>query len=334
MYTIEKTNDSTLIKISYANLDVILSTFGAAIVDIKFIDKNNIKESVIVKPKNKSDFNKNYFGKTCGRYSGRIIDGKFNLDKTYKLERNWNDLANLHGGSNGVSTFNWDFQLEEKANETVVIFTITSPDGSSGFPGNLNIKAIYTINNESIEIEYLANTDKKTLCNLTNHTYFNLSGDCKRDILNHNLTVNSNQYVKLNSKILPEKIIESSETFIFDNKKIKTNIYDEELKITKGYDHCLLLENANYSNNNIVLFEEESSRCLEIYTTYPSVVIYTSQNDKNIILDNSKICNSFDAICLECQYIPNGINMNVIDNSILDVNQLYNEKIKFFLKLI
>lgn len=332
MVDIIKELEIDIIKITLKNIDVKLSNLGAGIIDIKYIDKDNIKESVVAQPLNASEYinNEAYYGKVCGRYSGRLDKAKLKLnDKIYDLEKNWNNTSSLHGGTNGISEKIWDYTIRENEESVQVIFNTISLNNESGFPGNLSIKTTYTISNDKIEIDYNATTDQDTVCNLTNHTYFNLSGNCKTKILQQELYINSSNYTNLNHELITISIDEVNDTFDFRKPKlIKENIYDDKLQKhpTLGYDHCFLFDDINIKKCNAFLYDNKSKRKLEVYTTYPCMVVYSTCYPSKHVISNNKPIEQYSAICLETQYLPNGVNMGLNDKSILRVNEIYCEK--------
>ncbi len=335
MFKVTNNELMDLINIKYNNIEVTLSNLGASIIDIKYIDFSGNKESVVSHPININDFINNdaYYGKTCGRYSGRLDKAKLNIeDNIYELDKNWLNISNLHGGKNGVSDKLWNYEITEEKEKTNIIFKTLCLDNESGFPGNLEIEVTYTITFDSVEITYKGNTDKTTVCNLTNHTYFNLSGNCKNTILDHSLYINASKYTNLNNELICTSIDNVNKTFDFTNTKlIKEDIYDEELQkhISKGYDHCFLFNDISLNKCNITLYDNISKRNLEVYTTYPSVVVYTTNYPKDNIVSNNEAMKQFGGICLETQYIPNGINFGIKDKTLLKSNDLYEEKTIF-----
>ncbi len=328
---IVKRNDLTNLIINFPNIEVVLSSLGATIIDIQYIDCNGIKESITSHPISIDDFSNNasYCGKTCGPTAGRIYQGKFTIDnKDYQIDTNWLGKCNLHGGKNGVSELNFKVEniVEEYEKITIEFFTTTSNE----YIPSLNLKVIYIIENNAITIKYEGYCDEATLCNITNHTYFNLSGNVKRRIFDHNLFINSSNYCEVNNDMIITNILPVDDTFDFRIKKaISSNIYDDKLQkhITKGYDHCYMLDKTN--KYDAVLFDPSSKRELKLTTSYPSLVLYTCCYGSDYICANGKEIRQYDAVCLEAQYIPNGINMEVEDKSILRPNEKYNKQIKF-----
>ena len=325
-------HDLTVIEVIHDDLEVKLSTLGAGIIDIKYIDKFNVKESCVAQPINPYDYINNtaYYGKICGRASGRIDKGILNLDeKAYKLDINWNNISNLHGGYKGISEKIWEYDVRQQKDYTEVTFKTTSLDNESGYPGNLFITVTYKISNNQIEIDYEANCDKTTVCNLTNHTYFNLSGDCKTNALDHEIFFNASKYTNLNNELITTSIDDVNKVMDFrEPKMLKEDIFDSSIKnhAANGYDHCFIFDDVNLEKCNAYIYDKPSGRKVEVYTTYPSIVMYACCYPSGDIIAKGRKIQLHDSVCLECQYIPNSVNMNLNDKSVLKTDQTYKEK--------
>ncbi len=338
MFIIKKNifrDDISNIKITSERLEVTLSSMGASIFDIKYIDKSGKVESVVAHPTCMDEFlnSSAYYGRTVGRTSGRIDKGEFTLDGDfYTLDKNWNGISCLHGGNFGISFKNFTVKSVANIGDSVVVeFETTAKDGESGFSGDLQILIKYIITADSIEIEYRGNANKKTLCNLTNHTYFNLSGNCKSDCLNHEIYLNASKYGNVNNQLIATSFdnVEDNEIFNFKNtKKLAKDIYANELQnhISKGYDHPFLLNCGKVAG---WLYDSESGRKLKLSTTYPCVVMYATCYPDGSIVSSGREIAQYGGICLEAQHVPNGVNTNVNDGSILSVGEEYFYKTKF-----
>lgn len=309
---------------------VTLCSFGASIYDIKTLDKNGNLESIIVTPNNDEVFkyNDGYYGKTIGRTSGRIKDSKYTLNGVNYVIPSA-DLNGLHGGNDSISFKTFKYEIFKQKDLTKVVFNTFLQDMESGFPGDVDLAITYILyNNENkLEVTYEAVSNKDTLMNITNHSYFNLSGNNKRDILNHNLYLNSSKMEKLENMI-PVAVVDCEEKYSFKNPhKIGDFIFDKEIKSSaNGYDFPYIFDEQNVLLDNVILIDEESGRSLTINTTYPAVVIYTcNYPGDTIVKSNNKSLDIHGAICLECQYLPNAINNDFIEkkNEILKKNTKY-----------
>lgn len=312
---------------------VILSPYGASIYDIQTLDKNDNLESIVVSPKDENDFKNatSYFGKSLGRTAGRIENGTFELDNV-KYTIKSNDPNGLHGGLDSISYKEFDYIKEEDDEIYSVIFTYQSPDLESGYPGNVDYKITYYLykNKNQLEVSYEAISDKKTLMNMANHSYFNLSGNIKRDILNHELYLNSTRLGKL-INMIPKEIMNASEIYSFKTPhKIGDYIKSEEIiNSANGYDFPYLFDEVGLAYKNAELKDNESGRSLSIYTTYPCCVIYTCNYPEDLVVNNNQKLKQYEAICLECSYFPNSVNSSFMTNKkdILDKDTNYFERV-------
>ncbi len=311
--------------------EVVLSSIGASILDIKTLDNKGKLGSIVIVPKDIEKFNTSYsyFGKTIGRTGGRITDGKFELNgKHYQIISN--DKNGLHGGNDGLSFK--DFEVIESEDDEAYLceFKYFSKDLESGYPGNLNISVFYKLykNENKLDIIYNGKSDQDTLLNLSNHTYFNLNADSGNNILNHTLYINASKMEKLKN-MLPVGIFECEEKYSFKKPhKIGDYLFDKEIiDSANGYDFPYIFDDA--SKNKIELYDDITKRKLIIDTTYPAVVVYTCNYCDNSIMNNNKKIMPYNAVCLECMYHPNTINSDFLNEKkdILKKGDTYNETI-------
>lgn len=310
---------------------VTLCDLGASIRDIMFKGKH-----MIVSPKSFEEFvtNGSYYGRTIGRTAGRIGGGSFTIDKKqYQLKLNADNLHSMHGGLDGLAFKIWDYNVDEEADRVMVRFTYFMPHMDDGFPGNLSTKVTYTIANNKVRIDYEATTSEDTLVNLANHTYFNIAGDVCHNVRNQKLYINALKYgrpdfTKLIDSIIP---ITFNNPFDFSRPRLIGEKIDDPkvVQITNGYDHCYILEKNGLKDPAAILVDEEANTKLSVYTTYPCVVIYTcNYTDDLVVLGKDAPVERNDAICFECQFVPNGINMKDIkknENGLLKKKDKYNQ---------
>lgn len=330
-----KDDVSFITLINSKNMTVVLSTFGASFYDLKLPNKDGVIESIILTPSSLEDFyySDGYYGKSVGRFSGRIDKAKCIINnKEYILEKNWNGINSLHGGYKGISFQNFNCEIKQDKDFTDVIFTYLEKEDL--LPGDVDYRITYRINENSNEIRVIFNafTTKDTICNLTNHVYFNLSGNLKRNCLEHNLQFLCDKYTRLNNELITLSIDEVTPVMDFRNKhKLKDYIYDESLQkhTAFGYDHCWLKEDVN-NPLVAVLEDEESGRRVKVSTSYPSIVCYSGCYPKGYDFNKEHIkIEQYHSVCLECQYIPNGINMDNVDKAILKKGEEYNHYIHY-----
>ena len=289
-----------------------LCDLGASIRDIIFQGKH-----MVASPDSFEEFitNGSYYGRTIGRTAGRIAGGRFTLNKKqYQLKLNADNMHNMHGGLDGLAFKRWDYSVDEEVDRIKIRFTYYMPSMSDGFPGGLNVKVTYTIYNNKIRIDYTASTTDDTLVNLSNHTYFNIAGDLSHNITSQVLQINAKKYCKPDHTKIIQSIIPITAGNAFDftkPRKIGEKINDiKVLEITNGYDHCYMLDNIGLENKQAILVDEKSNTKMTVYTTYPCLVIYTcNYTDELESVGSKKPIMPRDAICFECQFIPNGINM-------------------------
>lgn len=335
---IENGKEYTQITVKDDHFTVKLSNLGASIRDIVFHDKH-----MIATPKSFKDFitNNSYYGRTIGRTAGRIEKGTFVIGgKKYQLPLNAENLHNMHGGLDGLAFKIWDYMVDEQLDRILVKFVYYMPRLNDGFPGDLSVKVSYTIANNKIWINYTGNSNEDTLLNLSNHTYFNISGNLKTNVLNQDLYINASTYGKCDHTKIIENIIPVNDSMDFRQaKKIGKNINDKSIyNYTNGYDHCYVLNKTGLEHKAAIVTDKENNTKLTVYTTYPCVVVYTTNYPDGLIMagKNNKLEKN-DAICLECQYIPNGINMKKIhkrQRGLLKRKANYDETIIFQFEII
>ncbi len=295
---------------------------GGRIVSLTAPDKNGKQENIVVGYDSieKYDENTPFFGAFIGRYGNRIANGKFVIDDvTYNLDINEPEHnVTLHGGSKGFDK-RW---LEGRINLTKigpsVTFTINSKDGDQGFPGNMIASVTYTLSNSNELIcHYTATTDKPTVCNLTQHTYFNLSaGDLSQTNLNADLElkINADNYTPVDKNLIPTGIAPVADT-PFDFRQYKAigkdhNVDCQQFTFTGGYDHNWVLnkEKAGEMSLAASLKDKKSGRVMDVLTTEPGVQFYAgvALSGKNIV--NGKPVNKRSTVCLETQHYPDSPN--------------------------
>lgn len=315
--------------------------FGGIITDIYVPDKYGKLDNVVIglpDPKNYED-NPCYFGAAVGRIGGRISNASFKIDDDlFLLEKNCGK-HNIHGGSKGLSRVIWNVKEIKQSDSVGVELSYFSKDMENGFPGNMNIKVVYTFNNNNeLKIAYTADTDKKTIINMTNHSYFNLSGNYKEDIYSHYISINADKIFELNQDLIPTGNILSVDGTPFDFRKPKMvgtdiNKDNQQLKFGNGYDHAFILNKDK--NPEISLWDKKSGRMLEITTNQKSIVFYTGNSiSDNYTLFNGSKSRDRLALCLEAQYYPDAINQKNVPCNILNPGELYNASTTYKFKIL
>ena len=342
-----KTKDNKKIDLySFKNkngMQVDIINYGGIITSLKVPDKNGETEDIVLGYNKLEDYiNENpYFGSIIGRYGNRIAKGKFNLNgNQYTLVTN-NDENHLHGGNIGFDKVIWEAETKINSNSSSLILKYLSRDMEEGYPGNLYTTVTYKITNDnSVEIKYEAQTDKTTVINLTQHSYFNLSGDFNQSILNHKVKINANQFLPVNKSLIPtgNKLNVSMTPFDFRNyKEIKKDINADDLQLNygNGYDHCWVLN--DYKNGYRLVasaFHEESGRLMEVYSDQPGLQFYTGNFlDGSLPQKEEGFYNFRSGFCMETQHFPNSPNQTDFPSVTLNPNEKYNSKTTYKFKI-
>jgi len=312
-------------------MEMSVTNFGAKIVALYVPDNQGKMIDVVLGHPTIDEYltsQEPYFGAVCGRTGNRIAKGKFTLDgKEYSLAIN-NGPNNLHGGIKGFNAVVWDAkQIDNQTLELVYL----SKDGEEGFPGNLTTTVTYKLTDDnSLEIDYKAATDKATILNLTNHSYFNLSGAGDPYIGDHLLTINANTYLPTDETAIPygkpEKV-EGTPMDFLDPHEIGARINDnfEQLIFGKGYDHTYVL---NKKGEELSLCAKASSPktgiVMETYTTEPGVQLYTGNwMTGEFAAKEGKHYPMRSAFCLETQHFPDSINKPEYPSVVLRPGEIF-----------
>lgn len=301
-------------------MQVAITNFGGTIVSIKVPDKTGNFEDVVLGYDDVSGYQggKAYLGATIGRYGNRIGKAKFTLDgNTYTLPQN-DGVNTLHGGKKGFSQHVWTAKDISGATGEALQLTYLSKDGEEGFPGNLSAKVVFILakSKNELTIDYSASTDKDTVVNLTNHSYFNLSGKGEGDILGTELTLQASKFTPVDSTLIPTGELRAVKGTPFDFTKstaigARINQDDEQLKLAGGYDHNWVLDAGQTVSVHLAAqaYDPTSGRELEVLTTEPGIQFYTGNFlDGSIHGKGGKVYNKHAAFCLETQHYPDSPN--------------------------
>lgn len=316
-------------------MTVKITNYGGAIVSWTAPDSAGNYEDIVLGMDNLDGYLKGvpYFGALIGRYGNRIAKGKFSLDGAdYSLAVNNGENA-LHGGLKGFDKVVWTATPVSGSEDGVSLkLNYVSQDGEEGYPGKLSVEVIYTLKNDnSLQIDYQATTDKATVLNLTNHTYFNLTGNVKRDILDHEVMIAANRYLPVDKGLIPTGELQSVKGTPFDFQTPTTigkRINDDtnmQLKYGGGYDHCWVFSNpASVLKSVAMVYDPTSKRTLEVLTTEPAVQFYTGNFlDGTITGKGGKVYNFRNAFCLETEHYPDSPNQPAFPSTTLQPNDTY-----------
>jgi len=310
-----------------------ISTLGATLVSLKVPDKNGKYANVILGFDSTENYVKGvpFYGATIGRYGNRIALGKFTLDgKAYQLTVN-DGPNSLHGGK-GFDKRLWTAQPIEGKEGPALKLTYISADGEEGYPGQLTVHVTYTLKaDNSLAITYEATTTKPTVVNLTNHTYFNLTGDPNNTILNHLLTLKADRFTPVDKTLIPTGELRSVKGTPLDFTKatvIGTRIEanDEQLKFGRGYDHNWVLNSSGKLATAAIVEEPTSGRVLEVKTTEPGIQFYSGNFMDGKPAGKGTVYNHRTGFCLETQHFPDSPNKPAFPSTVLRPGQTYHSE--------
>jgi aldose 1-epimerase len=309
-------------------LKAVITNYGATLLELWTPDKSGNSGNVILGFGSLSGYLQKanpYFGAIVGRYANRINHAGFNMNgKQYTLAAN--DHGNtLHGGLKGFDKVIWTVN---QVNDSSLSLTYSSRDGEEGFPGNLTVKVVYTLNAENgLEIDYTALTDQKTPVNLTNHAYFNLSAGRDSTILGEELLLNASKYTPVNDSLIPTGQIATVNKTAFDFQKTK-KIGTELDKVKGGYDHNFVIDKKDsILNIAAIVFDRGSGRKMEVWTTQPGIQFYTGNFlDGTLTGQDGKKIVQHGAFCLETQHFPDSPNQPGFPNTLLEPGQTFHER--------
>ncbi|MDE5674401.1 MAG: galactose mutarotase [Muribaculaceae bacterium] len=317
-----------------------ITNFGGRLVSMMVPDKNgNFQDVVLGFDSIQAYFPENNlsdFGASIGRYANRINQGKFVIDgDTIQLPQN-NFGHCLHGGGE-MGDLGWQYRVygAEQLNDSTLKLTMVSPDGDNQFPGTLTATVTYTLlGDNSLDIKYSATTDKPTIVNLTNHSYFNLSGNPSHPVTDNILHVIASSYTPVDSTYMTTGEIASVEGTPFDfrcARPVGENIKDfsnEQIKNGNGYDHNFVLDNeSNVNNPAVELYSPESGILLTVYTNEPGIQVYSGNFlDGSVTGKKGIVYNQHAGICLETQHYPDSPNKPQWPSVRLNPGETYNSE--------
>lgn len=264
-----------------------------------------------------------YFGCIVGRYGNRIANGKFTIDgKEYTLAVN-NGPNHLHGGIKAFDKVVWNAKEKNSLDSLTLVLKYTSPDGEEGYPGNLKVRVAYVLTNDNeLKVIYQAKTDKATPINLTHHSYFNLGGS-QEDATDHVLRLSSERYVAVDENLIPTgELTEVSGTPM--DFRSPTPIGERIDLVEGGYDHTYVLNTDGKMAMVAEVFDPQSGRAMEVYTSEPGVQLYTGNFlDGSLTGKNGIVYNQHYGFCLETQHFPDSPNQDNFPSTILKPGETY-----------
>lgn len=325
-------SEAQIFTLSNNNISVKITNYGAIITEIEMPGKSGEIENIVCGFKQLDTYLSSeylesypYFGAIIGRFGNRIAKGNLVIEgKTYQMAIN-NGPNHLHGGKIGFDRRLFEAETFQKESEIGLKLTYMSPDGEENYPGNLKVICIYSLNEKNeLGIEYHAETDQTTVVNLTNHSYFNLTGG-KENIMNHELFLNATQMTEMVEQIPTGKIVEVKGTPFDFTTPLKINHAID--KMPMGYDDNYVLGNETGELKFIGwLKENNSGRKVEVYTTQPGMQVYTGYWNPELIIDGEKSFGRFSGIALETQHYPDSVNQPGFPTTLLHPGDKYNQK--------
>lgn len=318
-----------------------VTNYGAKIVTLFVPDKDGNFKDIVFGYENIKDYldGDKYFGAVVGRYANRIAGGKFVLDGTeYQVPTNDGGKNALHGGDSGFDDAVWTGEVLQTANGEAVKLTLYSPDGDQGFPGNLFVEVLYTLTDKNeLVVDYSAVTDKPTVVNLSQHSYFNLHGQDSGPILNHALVINADNFTPVDQALIPTGEIRPVAGTAFDFRTphlIGERIANEEeqLVLGGGYDHNFIINKERPGELTFAAsaYDILSGRLMEVYTTQPAIQFYTgnflngSETGKGGVVYNYR-----SGFCLETQHYPDSPNHPDFPSTVLRPGEEYKQQTVF-----
>lgn len=271
-----------------------------------------------------------YFGALIGRYGNRIANGTFRLgDQTYTLARN-DGPNHLHGGVRGFDKVVWQSQAESADGEERLRLTYRSPDGEEGYPGNLDVTVMYALTDRNeLRIDYTAQTDRATIVNLTNHTYFNLGSD--DTILDHEMRLFATRFLPIDATFIPigeQRDVAQTPMDFREPVAIGARIFDDDEQLKRaagGYDHCWVLDrSAETVAHTARVYEPGSGRVMDVYTTQPGVQFYSGNMlDGSLRGRDGRVYAKHAGFCLETQQFPDAPNQPQFPSTVLEPGETY-----------
>ena len=314
-----------------------ITNYGGTVTELWVPDRSGNLDDILLGFDNIADYETKspYFGSLIGRYGNRIAKGKFTLDgKDYTLATN--DGANhLHGGNKGFDKVVWDATPVTKENAVALQLHYLSKDMEEGYPGNLDVTVVYTLNNNNqLVIDYTAKTDKPTVCNLTNHNYYNLAGQGTCDNSKNELMINADYFTPVDEGLIPRGDLRYVKGTPFDFTTMtaigdRVNDDNTQLKYGKGYDHNWVLNKRKPGKMTLAAkaYDPASGRLMTIKTTEPAIQFYSGNFlDGTITGKDGKVYKHRYAYCLETQHYPDSPNQPDFPSTVLMPGETYKTK--------
>lgn len=316
-------------------VEVAITNYGGRIVSLRTPDRNGKSDNIVLGFDNLEGYlgPNPYFGAIVGRYANRIAKGEFTLDGVaYKLVVN-NGPNALHGGTKGFDKVAWTAKEVSTKEGPGLELQYLSKDGEEGYPGNLSVTVTYVLTDANeLKIDYKATTDKDTVLNLSNHSYFDLSGQAHGDITHHVVTINADRFTPVDETLIPTGELRNVQGTPFDFRKPKEIVAriddkNQQLEYGKGYDHNFVLNRTGTGPTFAARVRDPNSgRVLEVLTTQPGLQFYTGNSlDGTVKGDGGVVYGRRSGLCLETQHFPDSPNKPKFPSTELRPGQRYHE---------
>ncbi|MAJ37382.1 MAG: galactose-1-epimerase [Flavobacteriaceae bacterium] len=334
--------DQYLLK-SKSGMQISIITYGGIITSWTAADKNGDYKDIVLGYNTLEEYEIEtpYFGALIGRYGNRIAKGRFSLnDTTYTLAIN-NGVNHLHGGLKGFDKVVWEAESITSDTEASLVLKYLSKDMEEGYPGNLATTVTYTLNDRNeLEVKYEAITDKTTIVNLTQHSYFNLTADFNQTVLDHELTINADSFIPVDETLIPLGNLSDVSQTPFDfraSKRIGQHINEENTQLINGlgYDHCWALKDQDKGMRFAAsAYEPASGRLLEVFTDEPGIQFYSGNFlDGSLPSKSGGVYEQRTGFCLETQHYPDSPNQEDFPSVVLYPDEKYESTTTFKLSV-
>ena len=328
---------------SKSGMQISIITYGGIITSWTAADKNGDYKDIVLGYNTLEEYETEtpYFGALIGRYGNRIANGIFSLnDTTYTLAVN-NGVNHLHGGLKGFDKVVWEAESMTSDTEASLVLKYLSKDMEEGYPGNLATTVTYTLNDHNeLEVKYEAITDKTTIVNLTQHSYFNLTADFNQTVLDHELIINADSFIPVDETLIPFGNLSDVSQTPFDfraSKRIGQHINDENTQLINGlgYDHCWALNDQDKGMRFAAsAYEPVSGRLLEVFTDEPGIQFYSGNFlDGSLPSKSGGVYEQRTGFCLETQHYPDSPNQEDFPSVVLHPDEKYESNTTFKLSV-
>ncbi len=320
LYTLEK-----------EGMSLTVTNYGCRIVSLLTPDRQGGLGDVVLGHRTLEEyFGANYQGAFVGRYANRIGNAEFSLNgKTFYLSKN-DGKNTLHGGPGGYHQVLWEAQARD-GEEPSVVFTHTSPDGDEGYPGELRMTVTYTLTKEgSLSLEYQAVSDRETPFNPTNHSFFNLSGDCQKDVLDTQLTIYASHVTSVSDDLIPDGALLPVAGGPLDftrGKPLEKDMFadDHLIRLCGGFDHNFCVDGEGF-RKIAEAYEPDSGRVMEVFSDMPGVQLYTFNSVDGLMGRDGAPMKPHTAFCLETQFYPDSVNHGNFPFRFLQPNERFSTR--------